>query len=130
MTDSQKRLRGETRPSKMASTVVSLPLVAKYPDPPDWVNDIGCELWAELVPLLMSQRVLADADLHAMAHLCQLHGEIVDMCQRRIKPHSADRTQLRLFFAEFGLTSASRTRVGGAEPGAGNKFKDNGRRPE
>jgi len=122
-----KRARGETRPHKMQTAeVLDFPVVHKIPDPPEWVNSAGCDLWNDMAPALFRQRVLTHADLYALGHLCQLHGEIVDGYQRRIQPTAAQLGQMRMYFSEFGMTPSSRTKIGKAGDGdKGNAFKKN-----
>lgn len=125
-----KKRKGETRPSQQTVTVIQFPKIKRLPKAPDWVNDEGRLLWDDVGPLLFQQGLLQTPDLHALAHLCQLHGSIVDFTKRGIGPSAAELSQLRLFFAEFGLTPTSRTRVGGSRDGPKeNPFKRNGPRP-
>lgn len=85
--------------------------------PPDWLN--GPEAlaeWDRLTALLESSRVLTQADLTALAHLCNLHGACVKLYRAGMEPTAAQLTQLRLMLAEFGLTPASRSKAGTAAP--------------
>lgn len=127
-TNEQKRAKGETRPSRMADNVLEFPPVERVPDPPKWINNIGKELWNEIAPALFKQRVLTHADLHALSHLCQLHGEIVDGYTRRIFPTASQLSQLRMYFSEFGMTPSSRSRVTAVGEGKKeNPFAKNGK---
>lgn len=127
--NAEKKRKGETRPSQQTVTVIEFPKIKRLPDPPDWVNDEGKTLWKRTGPLLFAQGLLTIPDLDALAHLCQLHGSIVDFIRRGIVPSAAELAQLRLYFAEFGLTPTSRTRVGGTDGPKQNPFKRNGPRP-
>lgn len=136
--DAKKRLKGETRPSRLAggnaaaAVVVNFPAVDRVPDPPDWMNADGMALWRDIAPMLYAQKVLTKADLPALGHLCQLHGLILggpngNLGYRAgIPPAAADITQLRMLFAEFGLTPSSRTRVPHGSKETGNRFGNNG----
>jgi len=125
-TNEQKAARGETRPCRTAHNILEFPVVGEVPDPPEWLNDDGKELWNDIAPALFRVKVLTKADLYALSHLCQLHGETVDGYKRRNSPTAATLSQLRYYFAEFGMTPSSRTRIGAATDGkAGNKFKNN-----
>lgn len=122
-----KFAKGETRPSRTnTAEVLDFPVVHKIPDAPDWVNDDGRSLWDSMAPALFRQRVLTLADLDALGHLSQLHGEVVDGYRRRIQPTAAQLGQLRMYFSEFGMTPSSRTKIGKAGDGdKSNTFKKN-----
>lgn len=130
--DVTKRLKGETRPSRMAAAalptavVMEFPVVDRVPEPPAWMNADGKELWRDVAPMLYAQKVLTKADLAALTHLCQLHGTIVKDFKRDVDVASSDLAQLRLYFAEFGLTPSSRTRVPHGSKDTGNRFGNNG----
>lgn len=89
----------------------------EYPEldaaaPPDWLTspDAIAE-WKRLEGLLTATRVLTTADVTALGHLCNLHGECLRLYRANIAPHAATLTQLRLYLAEFGMTPASRGRA-------------------
>lgn len=131
-TNAQKRAKGETRPSRQNKiddeNIIQFPQVDDVPEAPEWIYyDDGFELWNEIAPQLYKQKVLTKADVYALAHLCFLHGELVDNSRRGIGSPSASYAQLRLYFNEFGMTPASRTRVPSGEKGKG-KFGNNGKR--
>jgi phage terminase small subunit len=131
--DAMKIAKGETRPSRLSGdNVVEFPTADRVPDPPEWLtNSDACALWSETAGVLFAQKVLATADVHALGHLCQLHGEVVDGYRRRIQPTAATLSQLRMYFAEFGLTPSSRTRVSKTGNGEqGNPFRKNGKTSE
>ena len=75
-------------------------------EPPDWLLPGAVAEWNRLTELLESQRVLTDADLTMLGHLCNYHEKVV-----RTWPHAAVLTQLRMMYLEFGLTPASRAKV-------------------
>lgn len=129
-TNRQKRASGETRPSRQSAEVVEFPAVKAVPDCPLWVTyEAGQKLWNELAPLLFAQKVLTTVDIHALGHLCQMHGKILDDYSRRVTPTASEMSQLRMYFSEFGLTPSSRTRVGkGADGEKENKFARNGKK--
>lgn len=126
----QKAARGETRPSRVSVKVLEFPNVDRVPDPPGWLNEHGQALWKDMAGALYAQRVLTKADVHALAHLCQLHGEIVRDYQRGVEVTAANLAQLRMYFTEFGMTPASRVRTGKGNDGdASNPFSRNGKKP-
>jgi phage terminase small subunit len=84
--------------------------------------------WNRLVPMLQANKLLTDADMTALVHLCQLHGAIVALYRKDCEPTAAQLSQLRIYLAEFGLTPASRTRVGGTGSGEKkNRFTGHGK---
>lgn len=126
-TDEQKKAKGTFQPCRAIGDVLEFPVVESTPAAPEWVIDEGLTLWNEMVPLMMTQRVLTNADLHAMAHMCKLHAELIDGYSRKIRATASDLSQLRMYFSEFGMTPASRTRIGKtSETEEKNKFKRNG----
>ena|SRR5690348_5323714 len=133
-TDEKKRLKGETRPSRLAAAqsggpvVVAFPVIDRVPEPPEWLADDGKDLWRELAPMLYGQKVLTKADLPMLSHLCQLHSDILKSIRAGIPPSGSDRAQLRLYFAEFGCSPSSRTRVPHGSKEGGNRFGNNGER--
>lgn len=124
----QKQARGTDKPSRIAA-VVDFPVTEQVPDCPEWVSyEKGRELWAEMAPILFSQRILTTADVHSLAHLCQLHGKMVDDYGRRLNPTAGELAQMRMYFSEFGMTPCSRARLSpGEQKKGGNKFAGNGR---
>lgn len=130
-TDEQKKAKGETRPSrtqesKDLATVVNFPPMAAIPKPPEYVklNPTALKEWNRLAELLTTSKVLALADLSMLGHLCMMHAEQVERLEnpRLGQISAAERAQLRLFYAEFGCTPSSRTRVGVKDNSAKNKF--------
>lgn len=128
--DELKISRGETRPSRMAGTkVLNFPLLDRHPNPPDWIGPEGQKLWYEIMPILFDQKILTDADVNSLAHLCCLHGDIVSGYRIGVRPTASELAQLRMYFAEFGMTPSSRTKVNAqGKDGKTNKFSNNGRR--
>lgn len=130
-TNEQKRASGERRPSRMGAQVVEFPAAKSVPECPAWVSyEEGQALWDEIAPMLFAQRVLTVADVYALAHLCQHHGELIDQYRRGNTPKPSDRSELRREFSEFGLTPASRARVEKGGEGSKNPFARHGRKPQ
>lgn len=124
-----KKGKGEKRPCRLPDNIVEFPLSKKIPDAPAWLKSPdGKKLWLELAAPLFAQRVLSDVDVHALGHLCQLHGQIVDGYRRQVSPTAAELSQLRMYFSEFGATPSSRTRIGTTgNDKKGNRFGNNGK---
>lgn len=91
---------------------------------PDWLNGPeAVKEWDRLAGLLESQRVLTDADLQTLGHLCNLHAKCVEKWRLGAQPTAAELTQLRMMNVEFGLTPASRAKVSSVGEGKSkNKF--------
>lgn len=80
---------------------------------PDWlVGPDAVGEWDRLTAVLGSVRVLSEGDRTALGHLCNLHGRCVRLWRAGEAPTAAELTQLRLYFTEFGLTPASRSKAG------------------
>lgn len=121
-----KLLEGTARPDR-ARVEAELP-EASDTSPPDWLTtDEARAEWARVVALLTPVRVLSAGDLSALGHLCQLHGECVRLWREGAGgPTAAQLTQLRLYWGEFGLTPASRSKagvLGGEKKSAFSEFR-------
>ncbi len=92
-----------------------LPLATET-EPVDWLT--GPEAvaeWTRITELLTPVGVLSAGDLTLLSHLCNMHRAAV-LCWRVGTPPTASAmTQLRLVYAEFGLTPASRSKVGAGQ---------------
>ena len=75
------------------------------------IGPMAKDEWGRLVPLLESEAILTEADLSMLVVLCNLFGQVMRIWDAGSSPQSAQLTQLRLLYQEFGLTPASRTRV-------------------
>ena len=126
-----KVIAGTDQPCRMGGAAAALPEVKDETAPPDWLTQADAVAeWARVEPMLRASRVLTEGDLTALAHLCQLHGACVKLYRAGLEPTAAQLTQLRTFYAEFGLTPSSRSRVSSGGPkDDGNPFGRNGRRP-
>jgi len=127
-TDEKKRARGTAQNCRLSNeNVIEWPAERRVPDPPDWLQTPdGIELWKTLAPTLFKQKLMTIADETSFAHLCQMHGEIADNLRRRIPATASQMGQLRLMFAEFGMTPASRSKVSVPESTDINEFSNNG----
>lgn len=98
------------------------PVVEDTPDAPDWlINPEAVKEWRRITALLCPQRVLTEADLSVLGHLCNLHADCVTTWRANRSPDAATITQLRLLNVEFGLTPKSRSHAGA---GTGGKEKN------
>lgn len=107
-----------------SSPVVDLPLVEKTPDPPDWLpNAHAVKEWNRLVPILMANKLLTEAALGPLAHMCALHGKIVQLYAAGEAPTASMSGTLRNLQNDFGLTPVAQGKVKpGSDVPAGNKF--------
>lgn len=124
-----KVLQGTARPDR-AREEPDFNLVDGHPECPSWLTDPEAVAeWERLVGILTPVRVLSAADLTALAHLCALHGAVLDGYRSGEPPKAAQLTQLRLFLTEFGLTPASRSKASTlGSPPEQNPFADLGRK--
>lgn len=105
-----KRLRGETRPSRIRGAEPSPSLGAECPR---WLTSGAKRIWGELAPVLTEARVLTCADAVALANLCELQAEFLRQAKRRqISGKLA--SEIRQYLGRFGLTPADRARVAAA----------------
>ena len=102
-----------------------LPAVDGEVEAPDWLTGPeAVKEWDRLVGLLQPAGVLTEDNLSALGHLCNMHADAVKRWRLGDKPTAADLTQLRLMYAEFGMTPASRSKAGSVGEGPkGNPFE-------
>lgn len=122
--------RGIRDPSKLLSVVLEFPKLEEAPPCPTWVKfEEGKKLWDELAPLFTAKKVFSTTDMQLLAHLCELHGRIVDGYIRNVPPTAAEITALRMMFSEFGMSPTSRMRLSQGLPGnSGKRFSKNGKK--
>lgn len=77
--------------------------------------------------MLFAQRILTRADLAALGEMCQLYGESQELRRNKQIPPMSMVTQLKAYFAEFGMTPASRSKVSAGEKRPDNPFTRNGK---
>ena len=100
------------------------------PECPDYLDDIGRREWARVSKLLLSMRVITEADYIALGSLCQSYSTMIQ-AQRQLSKTglliqtktgypiqnpllsiiAQERNVINKLICEFGLTPASRTRV-------------------
>lgn len=102
------------------------------PEAPDWLpNGHAVKEWNRLGQVLVANKLLTEASLMAFAHLCALHGKVVQLWTAGETPTGHMLSQLRGLFDAFGVppAAASKVRPAGKEGNKGNKFGRNGKRP-
>lgn len=108
--------------------------LTELPDPPDFLNEKACEVWAELGGVLIGQGTLCVGDLGGLAALCSLTGQrqaleadldangftTFDGKVDRMRPeYTIYRDSFKPWFEllkVFGLTPMTRNRVPKAAP--------------
>lgn len=114
-----------------ASNEVEIELLDKLPPPLDWLpNAHAVKEWKRLAKILTANRLLAEADLSTLGHLCSLHGKLVQIYAAGQAPTASMISTLRGLQNDFGLSPITRGKVGGASSGPeeGNPFANNGKR--
>lgn len=126
-----KVISGTTQPCREPAAAVALPTVDSVPEPPDWLpNAHAIKEWRRLAPILVANKLLTEAGLAALAHLCALHGKIVQLYTAGEAPAASLVSQYRNLINDFGLTPVAQGRVKAAAPEPeGNAFTRNGKRP-
>ena len=123
---SLKVVAGTDQPCRRPeSAPVEMPALDHIPDPPDWLpNAHAVKEWQRLAPILTANKLLTEAGLSALGHLCALHGKVVQLYSAGEAPVASMVAQLRGLMNDFGLTPVAQGKVkaGGDETKAGNKF--------
>lgn len=127
--DNVKYLCGSRQPK--AADPVDMPLVDKVPTAPNWLpNAHAKKEFQRLAAILHANRLLTEASVMPLAHLCAVYGKLVQLWSAGEAPSGHMLSQYRNMINDFGLTPVSQSKV---RPGAGagtggNKFAGNGKR--
>ncbi len=127
-----KEQSGTVQPCRMNIDTLEFPVPERGDaDPPMWVkNEYALELWDEMHPMLMANKVLTKADLHQLAVMCVFFGQIALDSAAGRPISAANASEMRKQFAEFGMTPSSRARVGANADTKNNKFSGRGLKAE
>ncbi len=108
---------------------VELPL-ATDAAPPDWLpNAHAVKEWHRLAPILMANGLLTEGGSTAFAHLCAIHGKIVQLWSAGECPSGSLIAQYRNLCNDFGLTPIAQCKVKPvSEKEQGNPFDKNKKR--
>lgn len=120
-----KIVAGTARADREPEHVVDLPLVSGIPDPPHWLtNPHALDEWHRITPILVANKLLTEAGTMPLAHLCALHGKVVQLYQAGESPNASMVGQLRGLANDFGLTPVAQGKVrsSGDTEKPGNKF--------
>lgn len=106
-------LRGTTKKCRAEQAkFIDLPLVDEIPEPPNWLPNIHAQKEFErLAPILHANKLLTEAGLTALAHLCALHGKLVQLWSAGESPTGHMLSQYRNLINDFGLTPVSQGKV-------------------
>lgn len=121
-----KSISGSRQPD--IGVVVNLPLVAELPDPPAWMaSPYAIEEWDRVAPILFANKLLTEAGVTALAHMCALHGAIAQSIAAGVPPTASMVGTLRNMMNDWGLTAVAQGKVSpsGEEP-VKNKFTQRG----
>lgn len=119
-----KVISGTDRKDRAAPESVELPALEVVPPPVDWLPNIhSVNEWKRLAPILVANKLLADADLSTFGHMCALHGKMVQLWAAGEAPTGHMIAQYNHIAAAFGLAAAWRGKVKpSGDKDASNKF--------
>lgn len=107
-----KAVAGTSRPDREPEVGVEFTPLAGTPLPVDWLpNAHAVNEWRRLAPILVANRLLAEADLSAFGHMCALHGKIVQLWAAGEAPTGHMVAQYNALASAFGLSPAWRGKV-------------------
>jgi len=120
--NSLKVVAGTARKDR-AVDEVELPLLDKTPAHPDWLtNSHAVKEWKRLALILINNGLLTEADLSYLGHLCNLHGNLVQLSAAGVPATASLIGALRNMYNDFGVSPVARGKV---SPVVGGKNKDN-----
>ena len=98
--------------------------VAAIPPPVAWLpNAHAVNEWVRLTPILVANKLLAEADLSSFGHMCALHGKMVQLWAAGEAPTGHMVAQYNALASAFGLSPAWRGKVKPiGDQDAANKF--------
>lgn len=112
--------------------VVEFEVVSEVPASPDWLpNGHAIKEFNRLAPILHASRLLTEAGVQALAHMCVLHGKIVQLYAAGEAPVASMISQYRNLINDFGLTpmAQGKVRPSGETDKPASKFSGIGKRP-
>lgn len=119
-----KAIAGTDRPDRAAPVVIDVPALNHVPPPVDWLPNVhAVNEWRRLAPMLVANKILAEADLSTFGHMCALHGKMVQLWAAGEAPTGHMLAQYNTLAAAFGLSGAWRGKVKPiGDKDEGNKF--------
>jgi phage terminase small subunit len=100
-------------------------VLTEVPPAPDWLpNGHAVKEWDRLAPIFINTRLLTDAGLSALGHLCATHGKIVQLLAAGESPTGALLTALVRMNNDWGVTPIAQGKVKSApdDGKSGNAF--------
>jgi len=129
---SLKLVAGTARKDREPESLVEFEVVSSVPSAPDWLpNAHAVKEFERLAPILHANKLLTEAGVQALAHLCALHGKIVQLYAAGEAPVASMVSQYRGLISDFGLTPVAQGKVrpsGDTEKPEG-RFSGIGKRP-
>jgi phage terminase small subunit len=125
-----KVVAGTVQPCRDTPAPLELPTIEEVPSAPDWLpNAHAVKEWDRLAPILAANKLLTEAGTSALAHLCALHGKIVQLYAAGESPVASMVSQYRNLINDFGLTPVAQGKVKSVgEKPESNPFARNGKR--
>lgn len=119
-----KVISGTSRADRAPKDVLSVPALSDIPPPVDWLpNAHAKNEWNRLAPILVRNKILAEADLSTFGHMCALHGKMVQLWAAGEAPTGHLIAQYNSLASAFGLAGGWRSKVKPlGEQDKGNKF--------
>ena len=113
-----KALCNTKQPCREPVESIELPLATEVPEPPNWMPNAQAVIeWNRLAPILFYNKLLTEASLTTLGHLCALHGKISQLYLAGEAPTGHMVAQYRAMANDFGLTPVAQGKVksGGGE---------------
>jgi hypothetical protein len=120
-----KIISGTVRGDREAPAGLEVDPLDAIPAPVDWLPNVhAVNEWKRLAPILVANKILAEADLSTFGHMCALHGKMVQLWAAGEAPTGHMIAQYNALASAFGLSAAWRGKVKpiGADKEQGNKF--------
>jgi hypothetical protein len=127
-----KVVAGTDRPDRRPEVVIDLPLLETVPSAPDWLpNAHSVKEFDRLAVILFNNKLLTQGGVMALAHLCGLHGKMVQLWAAGEAPTGHMLAQYRALVNDFGLTPVAQGKVkSGGKEETGNRFSKNTKPPQ
>ena len=118
-------MRGTERPDRTNYAEPDPIVIKGMPDPPRDLKPDGFREWNRVISWLVSNRIVGEEGLSAVATYCNVYARIVEMEKLGGCADAALLTQYRLLASELGLTPAGRARL---KAGNGKKEDEESKR--
>lgn len=124
-----KVISGTARPDREVPDSPEYDLIEDFPDAPIHLTVDGAEMWNNLGPQLVNNKILQVVDLYPLEQLCVAWQMFRKKAKAEMEVTASEHQALKALFSEFGMTPASRSKVvSGGDKKANNKFSTNGKR--